>query len=333
MSEKNWILLRPPIRKAIHAAAHDVITQGEIMLRAACPRKWLYRNALMLERKGLFYAPWVYGDIMHRLLEAYYRSGQQEQGEAYEVAEDIWENPLTPTQIEEVGMIIRQVQIAFEAYCAFYKEADSKMVVIAVEREPEVFFEGLTFSGKIDLVSRPNGPHDGVFLWDYKTSFRLTPLIVDSWTFRFQFLFYAWLYWKYVGKKPDGIMVQGLLKSQLRPKKGETQGAFLDRVREEMMGEETRSDYFYRERMPLGTDALERFERETLMPHVEAFKRLRIGGANLEALAMQQNTSQCHVYGSVCEYLQLCKDGWAALSEFTKREKKHEELANNTRFE
>jgi len=228
-----------------------------------------------------------------------------------------------------VAMAIKKVQIAFEAYCDYYQEADSKMVILATEQEPEVFFEGLKFSGKIDLVSRPNGPHDGIFLWDYKTSFRLTPLIVDSWTFRFQFLFYAWLWWKLTGKKPDGIMVQGLLKPQMRIKKKEMMSAFLDRIREAMTNEETRAEYFYRERMPLGADTLERFEAETLRPHIEAFQRLRTGGPNFQALAMQQNTNQCHIYGSVCEFLRLCKDGWASINEFGARKKKHSELSGN----
>jgi len=334
--DKNWILLKPSIRKAIHAAASSVITQGEIMTRASCPRKWMYRNALMLEKKGSTQEVFlIYGSLMHRLLEDYYASGMKERGKASEVADEFFLGGelLTPNQIEEVALAIKKVQIAFEAYCDYYQEADSKMVILSVEQEPEVFFEGLRFSGKIDLVSRPNGPHDGVFLWDYKTSFRLTPLIVDSWTFRFQFLFYTWLYWRYVGKKPDGIMVQGLLKPQIRPKKKENMNEFMDRIREEMTGEETRAGYFYRERIPLGADTLERFEAETLWPHIEAFKRLRIGGANLQALAMQQNTNQCHIYGSVCEFLRLCKDGWASIGEFNVREKKHSELSNGNEKE
>ena len=326
MSEKNWIVLGPKIRKAIHVAAHGAITQSEIMLRATCPRKWTYRHALMLERKGLFDVNLTYGGLMHSLLEGYYRSGQKEQGKANELAAEIIQDTvLTPLQIEELALIARKVQIAFAIYCDYYREADSKMEIIAVEKEIKVDFAGLSLVGKIDLISRPNGPNDGVYIWDYKTSFRLTPLIVDSWTFKFQFLFYTWLHWRYTGKKPDGIMVQGLLKPQQRPKKGEKKDAFLERIREEMTN--ARDDYFYRERIPLAADALERFEREMLFPHIEAFQRLRIGGPNLEALAMTQNTNMCHIYGSVCEYLQLCRDGWLAASEFSRREKKHSELS------
>jgi PD-(D/E)XK nuclease superfamily protein len=327
LNEKNWILPTAPVRKAIHAAATDTITQSEIMLRASCPRKWLYRCALMLERKGLFDINLSYGSIMHRLLEDYYRSGQKEQGQADAIAAEIFDEGgvLTPSQIEELELAVRKVQIAFEAYCEHYRAADERMVIVAVEKEIAIYFEGLNFAGKIDLVSRPNGINDGIFIWDYKTSFRLTPLIVDSWTFRFQFLWYAWLWWHHTGRKPDGIMVQGLLKPQLRPKKGERQDDFLERIREEMF--HTRENYFYRERIPLVADALERFEREMLSPHVAAFRRLRYGGVNLDTLAMAQNTGQCHIYGAVCPYLQLCKDGWAAVGEYSQREKKHMELS------
>jgi hypothetical protein len=151
------------------------------------------------------------------------------------------------------------------------------------------------------LISRPNGPNDGIFIWDFKTSFRLSPLIVDSWTFRFQFLFYTWLYWRFVGRKPDGIMVQGLLKPQLRPKKTERLDTFLRRIEQEMA--DRRDEFFYRERIPLATDALERFETEMLMPHVEAFRRLRF---TQTSPSPRQNTNHCHIYGRACEYLQLC---------------------------
>jgi PD-(D/E)XK nuclease superfamily len=330
MNERNWIVLKPGWRQAVRSAARDTITQGEIMVRAQCPRKWFYRNALLLEKKGFPDIFLIYGSLMHRLLEEYYRGGQRGLGaaSASEMAvEIVGDAVLTPAQIEDVAFVSRKVQIAFDAYCAFYKEADARMVILSVEQEIEIRFQGLSFAGKLDLLSRPNGRSDGVFIWDFKTSFRLSPLIVDSWTFRFQFLFYAWLYWRHSGKKPDGIMVQGLLKSQLRPKKKETANEYFERMQAEMA--EAGKEYFYRERLPLLADSLERFERETLAPHVEAFRRMQVGGPSLEALSMAQNTNQCHVYGSVCEYLRLCKDGWAALPEFGKREKKHTELSGS----
>jgi hypothetical protein len=240
---------------------------------------------------------------------------------------------LTPEQIDEAHLARRRAQVAFDAYRENYFKADSHLSVVGVEEQLSTTFNGLTLVGKIDLVARPNGRRDGIFLFDFKTSFRLSPLIVDSWTFRFQFLYYAWLWWKVKGRKPDGLVVQGLLKSQLRPKiinrttkKRESEEEYIARVRADMA--ENREDYFYRERMPLAQGSLERFEKETLQPHLSAFSRLRFGGANVDSLAMQQNTNQCHIYGSVCEYLQLCKDGWAALGEYDRREKKHAELSN-----
>jgi hypothetical protein len=76
---------------------------------------------------------------------------------------------------------------------------------------------------------------------------------------------------------------------------------------------------------------LERFEKEILLPHVDAFNLLGkeiAFPAAVNALGMQMNTNHCHVYGSTCEYLSLCKDGLIALREFDVREHKHQELTN-----
>jgi hypothetical protein len=344
MKPADWIMPTPSARKLIRAAANAPVTQSEIMLRASCPRKWFYRYAARLERKGYFDENFFYGSLMHELLAQLYSN--KDEAWAYppdelliEITDELVAATmpssavLTPEQVDAAHLARRRAQIAFDAYRQHYFKADSHLFIEGVEQTLVATFKGLTLAGKIDLIARPNGRRDGLYLWDFKTSFRLSPLIVDSWTFRFQFLYYAWLYWKVSGRKPDGIVVQGMLKSALRPKivnrttkKRENEDEFIDRVRADMA--ENRADYFYRERMPLGEGALERFEQETLQPHLSAFSRLRFGGANIDSLSMAQNTSQCHLYGSTCEFLQLCKDGWLARSEYDERPEKHAELAS-----
>jgi PD-(D/E)XK nuclease superfamily len=344
LNSKDWITLTPHARKLIRAAANGVVTQSEIMLRASCARKWFYRFACKLERKGYFDENFFYGHLMHEMLSQLYSA--KDDARAYspsempiEITDELVaatmpvDAVLTPEQVDAAHLARRKAQVAFDAYREHYHKLDSHLSVQGVEQQLVATFKGLTLAGKIDLIARPNGRKDGIYIWDFKTSFKLSPLIVDSWTFRFQFLFYAWLYWRVSGRKPDGIVVQGMLKNALRPKivdrktkRRESEDEFVERVALDFA--ENRADFFYRERMPLAKDALDRFEKETLMPHLDAFSRLRFGGANVSSLAMQQNTNQCHVYGSTCEYLQLCKDGWLARNEYGEREKKHEELAS-----
>jgi hypothetical protein len=80
--------------------------------------------------------------------------------------------------------------------------------------------------------------------------------------------------------------------------------------------------------MPLQKGMLERFEEEILGPHITSFKMLADPTWNypIKPLAFAMNTGHCHVYGTFCEYLPLCKDGPLMLSEYDTREVKHQEL-------
>ena len=212
-------------------------------------------------------------------------------------------------------------------------------MIKAVERVFELEWQGLQLAAKLDLVAKPNR-QDGVFIWDFKSAASLNASMLDAWSFRFQFLFYCWIYWKSTGIKPSGIIVNSLLKSALRPKiadrktkRRENKEEYLFRMKGEMAA--NREKYFIRQRIPLAAGMLERFEEEMLMPHVQAFKLLQRRppfpsglwpDSVISALAMQMNTNQCHLYNSYCEYLNLCKDGRLALNEYDQRNHKHPEL-------
>jgi hypothetical protein len=207
------------------------------------------------------------------------------------------------------------------------------MRVVSVEQDLEVKWKGLTLQGRLDMAAYPKRD-DGIFIWDWKTAGRFDATMLDAWSFRFQFLFYAWLYWKVRGIKPAGIMVNGLAKTMLRPKivdkklgTKETISQYLFRVKKNAI--ENREKFFYRQRMPFVKGTLERFEKDILGPHIESFANLRQGIA-INSLAMAMNTGHCHVYNSFCEFLPLCKDGPLMLNEYQKRTNKHVELETET---
>jgi PD-(D/E)XK nuclease superfamily len=306
-----------------------------------CPRKWYYRYVLRLQRKAYLNPHLVYGMLVHFWLEWLYRNqhqGTTENDIASEVpAVDLSPYILDTAAREEIELMIHKAWIAFKAYRLHYRQLDSHLFIISNEETYTVTFRGFTLSGKIDMIARPN-IRDGIFIWDFKTAGRLDATILDAWSFRFQFLFYCWLYWRATGKKPDGTIVNGLVKCQLRPKlldrkekTRESREQYLERVTYDMRT--NREKYFYRQRMPLGTGQLEWFESEVLIPNLQPFSQMRRWlkldpprEFDLTSVALSMNTGQCHMYNSICEYLPLCKDGPMMLNQYFRQEVKHPEL-------
>lgn len=321
--------------KAIKKAVKDIVTQSEIMTRAACPRKWYYRYALRLDKIGVINYHLIYGDLMHRALANYYENDLYlHHPKEYPIAVPSFEIPenmlLAPGTREEIELVRAKVQIAFDAYRWHYYGEDAAMEVISTEENYVFRYRGINLQGRIDLVASPK-PRDMEFIWDFKTAGRFDATMLDAWSFRFQFLFYCWLYWKCTGRRPGGTMANGLAKSQLKPsivnkktKELESKEAYLHRIKDHFQA--NRPKYFYRQRMPLGKDMLERFENEMLDPHIDAFKMLEAAPDMMPTLSMAMNTGHCHVYNSFCEFLPLCKDGPMMLPEYQQREAKHVEL-------
>jgi hypothetical protein len=325
-------------QRAVQVSLYNIITQSEIMTRAACPRKWYYRYALMLDRRGVPNYHIIYGSLMHGALARLYGEGlyvYHPRGHPIEVPQMVFpkEMLLAPGVREEIEFVRAKVQIAFNAYRWHYHGEDCAMKVVSTETDYEVVWRGMKLTGRIDLVAHPK-LKDGIFIWDFKTAGRFDAQMLDAWSFRFQFLFYCWLYWRATGIRPMGTMANGLLKTQLKisqvnkkTKEKESREAYLARVKDDFWAQ--RPKFFYRQRMPLQTGMLERFEKEMLDPHINMFRHMRSSKVNpslCEALSMSMNTGHCHIYGSFCEFLPLCKDGPLMLAEYDTREVKHEEL-------
>lgn len=322
---------------AITGSVQETISQSEIMLRASCPRKWFYRYALKLGKQGLIDLNLLYGTLMHSLLEQHYKGEEprinwpQKKGEI-----------ISPTDYEGIELAVEKAKLAFAAYQQHYEQLDAKLRIRIVEEVIEIEYKGLKLSGKIDMVAHPTYS-DAPFIWDFKTAGKFDANLLDAWTFRFQFLFYAWLYWQATGERPGGTMVNGLLKTGLRPKiadrkskRRESQEEYLRRVAGDLTAH--REKYFYRQRLPLGKGVLERFEQEMLLPNLIPFYRMGVVSGvptswDFESYALAQNTNQCHMYGSNCEFLHLCKEGPIALAEFETRKVKHQELVDNSEDE
>jgi hypothetical protein len=312
------------------------------MLRATCPRKWFYRYVLKIQRRGYIDSNLLYGTLVHFWLNWLYSKGKQGTTEGDEPSEmpevDLSDYIMDVEKREEVELAIQKAWLAFKAYRWHYRLKDAGLHVIANEQLYEIEYRGFKLTGKIDMVARPT-IRDGVFIWDWKTAGRLDATVLDAWSFRFQFLYYCWLYWKVTGRKPSGTIVNGLVKCQLRPRiadrvsgRKESREEYLNRVKFDLQAK--REKYFYRQRMPLGTGQLEWFEVEMLIPNLTPFARMqeylhlsqKLDTRNVVADGLAMNTSQCHMYNSICEYLPLCRNGKLQLGEYFVRETKHPEL-------
>lgn len=327
--------------KAVMNAVKNVVTQSEIMTRAACPRKWYYRYALLLDRAAAPNYNLIYGELMHRALANYYSSDSyltSPKDRKILVPEiTVPEETLLMLGVrDELELVRAKVQIAFNAYRWHYYDEDLAMKVIATEQSYETTWQGIELQGRIDLIACPKA-RDKEFIWDFKTAGRFDATMLDAWSFRFQFLFYCWLYWKCTGMKPAGTMANGLAKTQLRPKiinmrtkEKESKEAYLARVADSFQTHRDR--FFYRQRMPMVSGMLERFEDEILGPHIDVFRHLTIPTNPIisRPFVMAMNTGHCHVYNTFCEYLPLCKDGAMMLPEYRKRDAKHPELESSS---
>jgi hypothetical protein len=175
---------------------------------------------------------------------------------------------------------------------------------------------------------------------DHKTTYQFDPSIFDGWSFRFQFLFYAWLWWKVKGRYPAGVYVNAIRKPAERrsTKKQETVERFVERIHQNIILEP--QNYFKRERMPFDQGTLERFEIYTLNPIITQFEIISgISKCSIDeyedmdlwntadSLLLAMNTDHCHQYNRACEFLDLCANNLKDhAAEYIDMKCKHAEL-------
>jgi hypothetical protein len=214
------------------------------------------------------------------------------------------------------------------------------MEILSNEEEIGYNYRGIDLQGKIDMCIRPSSK-DGLFIMDHKTTYQFDAHIFEGWSFRFQFLFYAWLWWKVKGRYPAGVYVNAIRKPAERRsvKKQETVEAFVRRIEQNIVLEP--QNYFKRERLPFGPGTLERFEEFTLNPIMTQYEM--ISGiakctpkdfedmelsATADSLMLSMNTDSCHQFNRSCEFLDLCANNlqdYAA--EYIDMKQKHPELS------
>lgn len=301
-------------------------TQSELVLMDACQEKWYRQYNQMLRQRGTFEWWSVYGTAVHTSLQSYYAYGDGR----YELATLQIPEDVILTAADESKLIYYRelLRIQIERYARFWIEDFTDFKIVRNEEIIKVHHEGIDFSGKLDLVIEDTEQRTGPM--DHKTSAMFTPEIFAGWNFRFQFLFYAWLWWKHSGELPNTIWWNGIRKPQLRQKQNEPQESLMVRIEQAMV--QVPEDYLKRQMLPIDDPLayLKHFEKRILGPKLSRLRLLTeptTSGIIIESLARNMNTSNCVRFGKPCEFIKLCEHGWKAEGmSFVQRENKHEEL-------
>jgi len=304
-------------------------TQSEMQLMDDCGEAWYLRYNLGLAKHGSFSWALTYGSAIHSFLEEFYTTG----GKRWSFNLDIDRKKIATLPLsvmEDLEYWQKLGQIQSEIYASYYKQDHLNFTPVedGVERIADMEFEGIRLKGMLDLFFK-HVAYKGYYMLDHKTAGRIDAQTVLGWDFRFQFMFYCWLAWKIWPQYPvKGYFINAIKKPALRQGKAETLPALMARIRADMLGEPEK--YFYRDRLLLTKDALQRFEDQVLRPKLHRIRLLidpKISDDTKISIIRNKNTNHCLAYGQSCQFLGACQHGLdIEINGFMKRAAKHEEL-------
>lgn len=249
--------------------------------------------------------------------------------------EDRWKARIRKAASEEKVDRV-QAMLAFgmvEGYTRRYIEEDRNIKIVAVEKvvegkinNPKSRGQSQTFrfKGKVDLIFEEDGE---LWIMEHKTASRIDMAYIDRLWMDFQIA----LYKKYVeetyGRPVVGVMYNALLKTQVRPKKGETVEEFEARraallaksktgksnakqqhaeTKEEFMrklyGVYSNPDMFHREPVLFDEDSIVEMESQ-LWELTQAMLHSR------RRQEFYRNTGYCYKWNRACQFLPICKSG------------------------
>lgn len=298
-------------------------TQSEITTWDDCAEKWFLGYNQLLRRKGEFAWYFVYGDAFHRSLSEFYRTGEMTVA-SLQFPRDVI---LTNEQEADKDKWEKILAVQMERYAVFYADDLKAWKIHLNEEIVTTEFEGITFTGKIDLGLTIKGEKSVVHV-DHKSASQFSPASMNGWHFRFQFMFYLWLVRRVTGKPANRFMVNGLKKPGLKQGVNETVDSYVARVRVDMI--QRPEEYFKRITLPTIAGSMETFEEKVLRPKINRIKALTLDSTPVmikESLARNLNTNNCVKFGQTCQFLPICQNGWKAEGfQYARRENKHEEL-------
>lgn len=312
------------------------ITQSEMQCWDNCPEKWYLGYNMMLHAVGKFAWHFVFGSWMHGALEEFYAS----RGKRWSIECAIPNRKFVSHEHlakEDYWAAVADTQM--QIYASNYKHDFDIWKPIVTEEIIDLEFRGVRLKGMIDMFAQflPEKKRPTFYVWDHKTTFALNKAVIMGWDFRFQFMFYVWLMSKmekYKDMYCGGFAYNAIKKPQLKwNEEKESLASFQQRMQVDM--QERPEMYFFRDKLSLTKDALQRFEFEILGPKLDRIRLLMDPKVPIEikrAFVRTKNTDYCiSKFGTACEFLQLCQNGMAAEKfRYKVRPVKHQELIAET---
>lgn len=212
--------------------------------------------------------PLAYGNLWHAADEHW---GEEEPWKHVEAASSKQMAELAPKERAELAFLLAQVKTLYPIYQEHYCRQDAGLRWVNREKTfaipMRVLGLDLTIRGKRD--GEYLTPKGSLALFETKTKTRIDPNgIRDQLRCDFQTLLYSWSLWK-EGRAPDLIVYNVVRRPGLRKKEAEPLQAYLERLAKDCRSK--KSGYFARWKVQVSPGECARFEREHLLPILQAF--------------------------------------------------------------
>lgn len=305
----------------------DGFSQSEIGDWDDCAFKWYLRYGNRIQLRSDYNLPLAFGTAFHSRLAEFYRTSK--------MGTDSMELPTGTCSIEEQAKADRMTIVLdamTDAYAQYYKDDLNrfKFKEEQIERVVDIEFEYrgsmIRVKGTLDMTCLEGKKE---ISWDHKSTGLLNAAVVEGWNFKFQFMFYVWLHHQAVQKDSYQFLVNGVKKTQLRQKQGETWQAYQQRIIRDMVYERP-AEYFYRAPIDFDDGSIETFEREIFYPKLDRIiavqDALKVGDEHtLRMLTMNKVTTACHNWNRTCPYFKICEEGWGQVSDlYETKTQKHD---------
>ena len=301
-------------------------TQSELSLFDECALKHNFRYNNLLERQDTMNWYFYIGDAWH----TFQQKLRQAKGN---IDFNICYFPEIPPNVTRDNVFEQQLDLwnnimpAYQAAYAKLYAAELADDFFIIEKELSVKFNGFTIRGKVDLASNKKG---NVFIRDFKTTKSAWFLTKEGWHFKLQFMLYSWLMLKCYPEWRQfpffNFQMDIMQKPALKQTKNETWPAHVQRVKADIFAR-AEEHYFDRQTAPMTPEAIDRFEKEVLIPKVNILNLIFENRDDMLPVITNPNTNACNAFNTQCEFFHICDKGWkVARGNFSLRNAKHQEL-------
>ncbi|HDK27261.1 MAG TPA: hypothetical protein ENG48_09300 [Candidatus Atribacteria bacterium] len=185
----------------------DKLSASSIKTFLACKQNLLLYKTLQAKQEKIFFK---YGTCMHYALEVFYKGEDESKIDDFIQKEiETWENQdiILEEEITELERQLRNLKNVFNAYKDWSKIVDKDLKVIDTEISFDIPFEGITLTGRVDLVVEDE--MGGLWGLEHKTA---AQFITEKYETDIQISLYTWALEKIYGKKFEGMIVNLIRK-------------------------------------------------------------------------------------------------------------------------